>query len=205
MDLPVSTPNLLPNHYAKNHLLSGYLEPTNEPYAIAKIAGIKMVDSYRFQYGCNFISAMPTNLYGINDNYDLHNSHVLPALIRKFHEAEKKNVREVVLWGTGTPKREFMHADDLADASVWLMNHYDEPGIINVGTGNEISIAELAEMVREIIGYKGNVVYDSTRPDGTPRRLMDINKLKERGWVAKIDLRKGIESVYKTLSLEPWY
>ena len=198
-------PKLAPQPLREESLLSGYLEPTNEPYAVAKIAGIKMVDSYRFQYGCNFISAMPTNLYGMNDNYDLNNSHVLPALIRKFYEAKKNNIHEVVLWGTGTPKREFMHADDLADACVWLMNNYDEPGFINIGTGKEISIADLAQMVKEIIGFKGNIVYDNTRPDGTPRRLMDINKLKERGWVAKIDLKEGIESVYKTLSSEPWY
>jgi len=198
-------PKHAPQPINEEALLSGYLEPTNEPYAVAKIAGIKMVDSYRFQYGCNFISAMPTNLYGINDNYDLNNSHVLPALIRKFHEAKKNNIHEVVLWGTGTPKREFMHADDLADASVWLMNHYDEPGIINVGTGKEISIADLAELVKEIVQFNGKIVYDNTKPNGTPRRLIDNSKLMNRGWKYKIELIEGIQSVYKSLVNELWY
>lgn len=198
-------PKLAPQPLQEESLLSGYLEPTNEPYAIAKIAGIKMTDSYRDQYGCNFISAMPTNLYGINDNYDLDSSHVLPALIRKFHEAKKNKIHEVVIWGTGTPTREFMHADDVGDACVWLMNNYNEAGIINIGTGKEISIAELAELVKEIVDYKGRIVYDSTKPDGTPRRLMDISKLKECGWTARIELKDGIQSVYQTLSAEPWY
>ena len=198
-------PKFAPQPLREEYLLSGYLEPTNEPYAVAKIAGIKMVDSYRFQYGCNFISAMPTNLYGINDNYDLNNSHVLPALIRKFHEAKKNNTEEVILWGTGTPRREFMHADDLADACIWLINNFDEEGFVNIGTGEDISISSLAEMVRQIVGFTGKIQYDSSKPDGTPRRLLEVSKLKERGWTPKITLEQGIRAVYDSLTKESWY
>lgn len=188
----------------EEYLLSGYLEPTNEPYAIAKIAGIKMIDAYRFQYGCNFISAMPTNLYGINDNYDLNNSHVLPALIRKFHEA-KNQIDKVMLWGTGTPRREFMHADDLAVACMWLMNNFNEEGFVNIGTGEDISIATLADLVKNIVGYEGDIHYDSTKPDGTPRRLLETSKLKDLGWSPKINLEEGIRSVYQSVQNLPWY
>ncbi len=198
-------PKFAPQPLREEYLLSGYLEPTNEPYAIAKIAGIKMVDSYRFQYGCNFISAMPTNLYGENDNYDLNNSHVLPALIRKFHEAKKKNIDEVLLWGTGTPRREFMHADDLAEACIWLMDNFDEEGFVNIGTGEDISISSLADLVKDIVGFKGAIHYDSTKPDGTPRRLLETSKLKDRGWSPRISLEDGIQQVYNSVLNETWY
>ncbi len=198
-------PKFAPQPLREDYLLSGYLEPTNEPYAIAKIAGIKMVDSYRFQYGCNFISAMPTNLYGENDNYDLNNSHVLPALIRKFHEAKKNNIDEVLLWGTGTPRREFMHADDLADACIWLMENFNEDGFVNIGTGDDISIASLADLVRDIVGFHGSIKYDNTKPDGTPRRLLETSKLETRGWSPRIDLEEGIRQVYSNVQNEPWY
>ncbi len=190
-------PKLAPQPLKEEYLLTGLLEPTNEPYAIAKIAGIKMCDAYRFQYGCNFISVMPTNLYGPNDNYDLNTSHVLPALIRKFHEAKMNNIPEVVVWGSGKPLREFLHADDLADACVYLMQQYDEYGFVNIGIGEDISIADLALLIKEIVGYTGNIVWDSTKPDGTPRKLMDVSKLHGLGWKANISLRDGIESVYK--------
>ena len=173
-------------------LLSGYLESTNEPYAIAKIAGIKMCESYRDQYGCNFISAMPTNLYGPNDNYHSENSHVLPALIRKFVEAVKTNQDKVEIWGTGTPKREFMHVDDLADASLYLMNHYDKSMFINVGVGEDLTVRELAELVAKITDFRGELIFDSSRPDGTMRKLLDISKMKNLGWKAKISLQEGI-------------
>lgn len=180
-------------------ILTGVLEPTNEPYAIAKIAGIKLCDAYRDQYGCNFISVMPTNLYGPNDNYHPQNSHVLPALIRKFHEAKKSNADQAVVWGTGTPKREFLHADDMADACVYLMSNYNEPGLINIGVGEDISISELANTVKDIVGYTGTINFDATKPDGTPRKLMDISKLTSMGWKATIPLTEGISSVYKDL------
>jgi GDP-L-fucose synthase len=173
------------------------LEHTNEPYAIAKIAGIKMCDAYRSQYGCNFISVLPTNLYGPNDNYDLNTSHALPALLRKFHEAKMKNDPEVVVWGTGSPRREFLHADDMADACVFLMKNYNEPGLMNIGIGEDISIKELAEMIKDVVGYNGKIVLDSSKPDGTPRKLMDVSKLSAFGWKASINLKEGITQVYK--------
>jgi GDP-L-fucose synthase len=181
----------------EDYLLTGLLEPTNEPYAIAKIAGIKLCDAYRNQYGSNFISVMPTNLYGPNDNYDLNNSHVLPALLRKFHEAKKKNDIEVVVWGSGSPRREFLHANDMADACVYLMKNYNEPGLVNIGVGNDVSIKELAEMIKTITGYEGKIVFDTSKPDGTPRKLLDVSKLAQLGWKASIDLKTGVETVYK--------
>ena len=190
-------PKLAPQPLKEEYLLTGLLEHTNEPYAIAKIAGIKMCDAYRSQYGCNFISVMPTNLYGPNDNYDLRNSHVLPALIRKFHEAKTNDQPEVIVWGSGTPLREFLHADDMADACVFLMKNYNEEGLINIGVGEDLSIKELAELVKEITGYKGKIVFDSSKPDGTPRKLMDVSKLSALGWKASIDLKEGIKQVYK--------
>jgi GDP-L-fucose synthase len=177
-------------------LLTGKLEYTNEPYAIAKIAGIKMCESYRLQYGCDYISVMPTNLYGPNDNYDLNNSHVLPALIRKFHEAKLSDQKEVTIWGTGSPKREFLHVDDLADACVYLMDHYDEPELINIGTGEDLSIKDLALMIKDVVGYNGDLKFDTSKPDGTPRKLMDVSKLHRCGWKHSIGLKSGIESVY---------
>jgi GDP-L-fucose synthase len=190
-------PKLAPQPLKEEYLLTGELEPTNEPYAIAKIAGIKMCDAYRDQYGCNFISVMPTNLYGPNDNYSLQNSHVLPALIRKFHEAKIKNEPAVVMWGTGQPRREFLHADDLADACFFLMQNYNEPGFVNIGTGEDIPIKDLALMVKEVVGYTGAIEHDLSKPDGTPRKLMDVQKLHNLGWKARIDLREGIELVYR--------
>lgn len=190
-------PKLAPQPLKEEYLLTGLLEETNEPYAIAKIAGIKMCDAYRDQYGCNFISVMPTNLYGLNDNYDLQNSHVLPALLRKFHEAKNKNDNEVIVWGTGSPLREFLHATDMADACVFLMQNYNEKGFVNIGSGSEISIKDLAHLVKDIVGFKGEIVFDTTKPDGTPRKLMDVSKLNNLGWNFSIDLKAGIEAVYK--------
>lgn len=190
-------PKMAPQPLKEEYLLTGLLEPTNEPYAIAKIAGIKMCDSYRYQYGCNFISVMPTNLYGPNDNYDLNTSHVLPALLRKFHEAKMNNAPEVIMWGSGQPLREFLHADDLADACFYLMHHYNEPGFVNIGVGQDISIGALAELIKDIVGYTGAIRNDTSKPDGTPRKLMDVSKLKALGWTAQISLREGIETVYK--------
>lgn len=190
-------PKMAPQPLKEEYLLTGLLEPTNEPYAIAKIAGIKMCDAYRSQYGCDFISVMPTNLYGPNDNYDLQNAHVLPSLVRKFHEAKINNSPEVTIWGTGSPKREFLHADDLADACVYLMNTYSEEGLVNIGTGEDIAISDLALMIKEVVGYEGNVVYDRSKPDGTPRKLMDVSKLTSLGWKFTIPLRKGLEMVYQ--------
>jgi Nucleoside-diphosphate-sugar epimerases len=190
-------PKLAPQPLKEEYLLTGELEPTNEPYAIAKIAGIKMCDAYRHQYGCNFISVMPTNLYGPNDNYSLQNSHVLPALIRKFHEAKLNNQPSVTMWGTGQPRREFLHADDLADACFYLMQHYNEPGFVNIGTGEDIPIKDLALMIKDIVGYTGAIEHDLSKPDGTPRKLMDVQKLHSLGWKAKIGLREGIEGVYR--------
>jgi GDP-L-fucose synthase len=189
-------PKLAPQPLKEEYLLTGLLEHTNEPYAIAKIAGIKMCDAYRSQYGCNFISVMPANLYGPNDNYDLNTSHVLPALIRKFHEAKAQDQAEVIVWGSGTPRREFLHADDMADACVFLMKNYNEDGLINIGVGADLSIKELAEMIKEITGYKGRVVFDNSKPDGTPRKLMDVSKLSSMGWKATIQLKDGIEKTY---------
>ena len=189
-------PKMAPQPLKEEYLLSGPLEHTNEPYAIAKIAGIKLCDAYRDQYGCNFISVMPTNLYGPNDNYDLQNAHVLPTFIRKFHEAKIAGDKEVVIWGSGTPRREFLHADDLADACVYLMHHYNEAGLVNIGTGIDLTITELAMMVRDVVGFTGDLVYDSSKPDGTPRKLMDVSKLKGLGWTFKTSLREGLEKVY---------
>jgi GDP-L-fucose synthase len=190
-------PKLAPQPLKEDYLLTGLLESTNEPYAIAKIAGIKMCDAYRSQYGCDFISVMPTNLYGPNDNYDLQNAHVLPSLVRKFHEAKINNIPEVSIWGSGSPKREFLHADDLADACVFLMNTYSDEGLVNIGTGEDISISNLALMIKDIVGYEGAIVYDSSKPDGTPRKLMDVSKLSGLGWRYTISLKKGLEMVYQ--------
>jgi GDP-L-fucose synthase len=190
-------PKLAPQPLREDYLLTGLLESTNEPYAIAKIAGIKMCDAYRSQYGCNFISVMPTNLYGPNDNYDLNNSHVLPALIRKFHVAKKENAKSVEIWGTGSPLREFLHADDLAAACYFLMQNYNEPGLVNIGVGHDISIKDLALLVKKIIGFEGELNFDTSKPDGTPRKLMDVGKLHSFGWKHKIELEEGIGSVYR--------
>ena len=181
----------------EEYLLSGYLEPTNDAYAIAKIAGIKMCQSYHKQYECNFISAMPTNLYGPGDNYDLKNSHVLPALLRKFHEAKLNGEPTVTVWGTGKPRREFLHADDLADACLFLMDHYNSPEIINIGVGKDISIGEMAQMIKNITGYEGEIVFDSSMPDGTFRKLLDVSKLNGLGWEAKIGFEEGVEATYQ--------
>ena len=183
----------------EEYLLTGELEPTNEAYAIAKITGIELCKFYRRQYGCDFISAMPTNLYGINDNFDLETSHVLPALIRKFHEAKINNQEEVVMWGTGKPLREFMYVDDLADALVHLMVNYSDEIHVNMGTGKDLSIGELAQIVKEVVGYEGKIVNDLSKPDGTPRKLLDVSRLEATGWKYKTELREGIEKVYK------WY
>ena len=190
-------PKLAPQPLKEEYLLTGLLEETNEPYAIAKIAGIKMCDAYRSQYGCNFISVMPTNLYGSNDNYDLNNSHVLPALISKFHTAKKTNSPSVEIWGTGQPMREFLHADDLADACFYLMQNYNEAGLVNIGVGEDITIKDLALLVKKIVGYEGELKFDTTKPDGTPRKLMDVSKLHSFGWKHKINLEEGIAGVYK--------
>jgi GDP-L-fucose synthase len=190
-------PRMAPQPLKEEYLLTGILEHTNEPYALAKIAGIKMCEAYRDQYGCNYISVMPTNLYGPNDNYDLKNSHVLPALIRKIHEAKSNNAPSVVIWGTGTPMREFLHADDLADACFFLIQHYNQPGFVNIGVGEDIAIKDLAQTVKRIIGYEGTIEHDLTKPDGTPRKLMDVSKLTSLGWKAKISLEEGITRVYQ--------
>jgi len=190
-------PKMAPQPLKEEYLLTGLLEPTNEPYAIAKIAGIKMCDAYRAQYGCNFISAMPTNLFGPNDNYDLKNSHVLPALLRKFHEAKKENKPFVEVWGSGTPKREFLHTDDVADACLFLMNGYDKEGLVNIGMGDDISIKDLALLIKKIVGYSGELKFDSSKPDGTPRKLMDVSKIHSLGWKHKISLETGIQTVYE--------
>jgi GDP-L-fucose synthase len=198
-------PKLAPQPLKEDYLLTGELEPTNEPYAIAKIAGIKLCDGYRHQYGCNFISVMPTNLYGPNDNYDLEKSHVLPALIRKFHEAKKRGDESVTIWGTGSPRREFLHVDDLADACYYLMQTYNEPGLVNIGTGEDIPIKDLALLIKDIVGFEGKLEHDLSKPDGTPRKLMDVSKLKAAGWTAKIGLKEGVERVYQELQKEAWY
>src|SRR6201993_5403375 len=190
-------PKLAPQPLKEEYLLTGLLEPTNEPYAIAKIAGIKMCDAYRAQYGCNYISVMPTNLYGYNDNYHPSNSHVLPALIRRFHEAKVQGLPDVTIWGTGTPKREFLFADDLAEACYYLMQNYDEEGLVNIGTGEDISIKDLALLIKGIIGYEGKIKFDTSKPDGTPRKLMDVTKLHSKGWKHTIELPKGIELAYQ--------
>ena len=190
-------PKLAPQPLKESYLLSGYLEQTNEPYAIAKIAGIKMCEAYRAQYGCNFISVMPTNLYGTNDNYDLVNSHVLPAMIRKFHEAKDKGASEMTLWGTGSPMREFLHADDLAEACLFLMENYNESELVNIGTGEDVTIKNLAALVKQIVGFQGEIVWDTSKPDGTPRKLMDVSKLHGLGWHYKIALEDGIKLAYQ--------
>lgn len=190
-------PKFAPQPLKEEYLLTGTLEPTNEPYAIAKIAGIKMCEAYRAQYGCNFISVMPTNLYGYNDNYHPENSHVLPALIRRFHEAKEKRAPEVVIWGTGTPLREFLFSSDLADACVFLMNHYDGEQFVNIGVGEDLSIKDLAYLIKEIVGYEGDITFDISKPDGTPRKLMDVSKLHSLGWKHKISLREGIKLAYE--------
>ncbi len=190
-------PKLAPQPLKEEYLLSGFLEQTNEPYAIAKIAGIKLCEAYRMQYGCDFISVMPTNLYGPNDNYDLQNSHVLPAMIRKYHEAKTNGSASVTLWGTGSPMREFLHADDLAEACVFLMENYSEPEFINVGTGKDVTIKELAETVSKIVEFEGDLIWDSSKPDGTPRKLMDVSKLHAQGWKHTIELQEGIALAYQ--------
>jgi GDP-L-fucose synthase len=190
-------PKLALQPLKEEYLLTGLLEPTNEPYAIAKIAGIKMCDAYRAQYGCNYISVMPTNLYGYNDNYHPQNSHVLPALIRRFHEAKEQNAPSVTIWGTGSPKREFLFADDLAEACYYLMQNYNEEGLVNVGTGEDISIKDLALLIKNIVGYAGEISFDISKPDGTPRKLMDVTKLHNKGWKHKIELKDGIKLAYK--------
>lgn len=190
-------PKMAPQPLNEDLLLTGTLEPTNEPYAIAKIAGIKMAEAFRDQYGCNYISVMPTNLYGINDNYHPQNSHVLPALIRRFHEAKVNNLDEVVIWGSGTPLREFLFSDDLADACVFLMNSYNEKQFVNIGIGEDLSIKDLAELIKEVIGYTGKISFDTSKPDGTPRKLMDVSKLHALGWKHKTNLREGIKLAYE--------
>ena len=197
-------PKIAPQPLKEEYLLTGLLEPTNEPYAIAKIAGIKMCDAYRDQFGCNFISVMPTNLYGPNDNYDLNNSHVLPALLRKFITATQNGIESVTIWGSGSPMREFLHADDLADACLFLMNNYNEAGLVNIGIGEDISILDLAKLVKKIVGFKGEIIKDTTKPDGTPRKLMDVSKINNLGWKAKISLEEGVNRVYEEIKNRDW-
>ena len=197
-------PKLAPQPLKEEYLLSGYLEPTNQPYAVAKIAGIELCDSYRAQYGCNFISAMPTNLYGPNDNYDLEKSHVLPALLRKFITSKRNNESSVTLWGTGSPLREFLHVDDLAEACVFLMNTYNEKGLVNIGCGYDITIKDLALLVKKIVGFEGEIILDTTKPDGTARKLMDVSKLENLGWKASITLEQGIAMVYNEIKDIVW-
>jgi GDP-L-fucose synthase len=189
-------PKMAPQPLKEEYLLSGFLEQTNEPYAIAKIAGIKLCESYRRQYNCNFISAMPTNLFGPNDNYDLNNSHVIPALIRKFHEAKEREDKEVVIWGTGSPLREFLHVDDLAEACIFLMHNYNDELFVNVGSGEEVTIKDLALLVKEVTGFKGDITHDITKPDGTPRKLMDVSRVQNMGWKHKIHIKQGLENAY---------
>lgn len=197
-------PKMAPQPLKEEYLLTGVLESTNEPYAIAKIAGIKMCDSYRAQYGCNFISVMPTNLYGPNDNYDLKNSHVLPAMLRKFITAKRNNDAAVTIWGTGSPKREFLYADELADACLFLMESHNDSGLVNIGVGDDISILDLALLVKKIVGFEGDVLMDTTKPDGTPRKLMDVSKLNNLGWKAQITLEEGIQLVYNDIKNTSW-
>ena len=192
-------PKMAPQPLKEEYLLSGPLEPTNEWYAVAKIAGIKLCEAYKRQYGCHFISAMPTNLYGPGDNFDLNNSHVMPALIRKFHDAKLAEAQEAVVWGSGSPMREFCHVDDCADACVFLMNEYDEPGIVNIGVGSDITIKELAELIKQVVDFKGEIVFDASKPDGTPRKLVDTSKINGLGWKPGISLEEGVASTYQ------WY
>ena len=198
-------PKMSPQPMKEDYILSGLLEPTNQPYAIAKLAGIEMCDAYRAQYGCNFISVMPTNLYGPNDNYNLETSHVLPALLRKIHQSKVSKSDSISVWGTGEPRREFMHVDDLADACHFLMQSYNQPGIINVGTGNEVKIKELVTIIMNVVGYQGIVEYDKSKPDGTPRKLMDSTRLESLGWSPSMGLEEGIKSVYVSLQDKEWY
>lgn len=197
-------PKMSPQPLKEEYMLTGELEPTNEPYAIAKIAGIKMCDAYRDQFGCNFISVMPTNLYGPNDNYDLKNSHVLPAMLRKFITAKRNADNSVTIWGTGSPKREFLHADDLAEACVFLMENYNEAGLVNIGVGEDISILDLAILVKKVVGFEGEILTDITKPDGTPRKLMDVSKLSGFGWKAKTTLEEGVQKVYNEIKDTNW-
>ena len=197
-------PKMAPQPLKEEYMLTGELEPTNEPYAIAKIAGIKMCDAYRDQFGCNFISVMPTNLYGPNDNYDLKNSHVLPAMLRKFITAKRNGDISVTIWGTGSPKREFLHANDLAEACSFLMKNYNDSGLVNIGIGNDISILDLAILVKKAVGFKGDILTDTTKPDGTPRKLMDVSKLSSLGWKASITLEEGIQKVYEEIKDTNW-
>ena len=192
-------PKLADQPLKEDSLLSGFLEPTNEPYAIAKIAGIKLCESFKRQYGCNYIAAMPTNLYGPNDNYDLQNSHVLPALIRKMHQAKANQDKQVEIWGTGSPMREFLHVDDLADACVFLLENYSDELFVNVGFGSDISIADLALLVKKIVGFEGDLQFDTSKPDGTPKKLMDSSRLRAMGWFPKIDLERGISETYNNV------
>jgi len=189
-------PRLAPQPIKEEYLLTGPLEPTNQPYAIAKIAGLEMIDAYRRQYGFHGVSVMPTNLYGPNDNFDPNASHVLPALLRRMHEASEADAPEVVIWGTGSPRREFLHVDDLAEACVFVMREYDAPGILNVGVGEDVSIRELAELIKDVVGYRGALRFDDTKPDGTPRKLLDVSRLHALGWRAKTPLRRGVEETY---------
>ncbi len=195
-------PKFAPQPMDESQLLTGILEPTNEPYAIAKIAGIKLCEAYRDQYGCNFISAMPTNLYGLNDNYDLQNSHVLPALLRKFHEAKISNAVHVEVWGTGSPMREFLHVDDLAKACVFLMNNYNDKGFVNIGTGEDLSIKDLAQLIKDVTGFSGDILWNKEKPDGTPRKLMNVSKIHGLGWKHEIDLKEGIKSIYEAYKVQ---
>lgn len=197
-------PKFAPQPLKENYLLTGLLEENNEPYAIAKIAGLKMCEAYRSQYGCNYISVMPTNLYGPNDNYDIQNSHVLPALLRKFITAKKKGENFVTIWGTGNPLREFLHADDLADACLYLMKNYNEAGLVNIGMGKDISIIDLAKLIKKVVGFEGEIYTDASKPDGTARKLMDVSKLTKLGWKAKISLLDGITEVYKEIKDRNW-
>jgi GDP-L-fucose synthase len=197
-------PKLAPQPLKEEYLLQGYLEPTNQPYAIAKIAGIELCDGYRSQYGCDFISAMPTNLYGPNDNYDLEKSHVLPALLRKFITAKRNNEQTVTLWGSGSPRREFMHVDDLADACLFLMNHYSDKGLVNIGWGTDVTIVELAQLIKQVVGFEGELVFDTSKPDGIPRKLMDVTKLNNLGWKASISLEDGIKMVCEEIKNTHW-
>lgn len=197
-------PKLAPQPLKEEALLTGTLEHTNEPYAIAKITGIKLCEAYRAQYGCNFISVMPTNMFGPNDNYDLNNSHVLPALVRKMIVAKKTNAANVVIWGSGTPRREFLFSDDLADACYFLMQNYNEAGFVNVGTGEDITIKDLALLIKDIVGYQGEIIQDTSKPDGTPRKLMDVSKLNALGWKASISLEEGIKKIYEEVKNNNW-
>ncbi len=197
-------PKLAPQPLKEEYILSGYLESTNQPYAVAKLAGIEMCDAYRAQFGCNFISAMPANLYGPNDNYDLEKSHVLPALLRKFMSAKKRGDTTVEIWGSGSPLREFLHVNDLAGACLFLMNTYHQAGLINVGSGKELTILQLANLVKKIVGFEGQIILDQTKPDGTPRKLMDISKINSLGWTARIELEKGLSELYSEIKDKIW-